>query len=87
MVQFCALRDGDDGDCGDRVGLDSAETGSKQDAGERTVVQPTLRKRREGWGTRSVGKRKDVKARRVGHPPQAIYGDMIYSQILAGIGE
>ena len=37
---------------------------SKQNAGERTVVKPTLRKRREGWGTRCF-----VVKSRVGHPP------------------
>jgi hypothetical protein len=52
VVEFRALRHGCCGRGRDRVGVDGAKTGSKQNAGERTIVRPTRRKLREGWGTR-----------------------------------
>src|SRR6266567_2337720 len=75
MVEFRSLCDWCNGRRGDRVRMDRAETGSEPDAGERTVVQPTLRKEREGWGTHRDGLGKKVKARRVGHPPVLVWAD------------
>ena len=68
MVELSPLRDGGRG-CGrDRIGVYGAETGSKQNAGERAAAQPTLRQEREGWGTHGVWPGKNVRTERVGHP-------------------
>ena len=56
--------------------MNGTEKGSKQNVGERTVVQPTLRKLREGWGTRCVGNGKGLSTEWVGHPPN---GDKLES--------
>ena len=72
MVQLPALRNGEDGHGGDRVGMDCPTTGSNQIVGEGIVVNPTLRKVREGWGTLSVlAWVSSQQNGRVGHPPRA----------------
>jgi hypothetical protein len=52
--------------------VNGTEKGSKQNVGERTVVQPTLRKLREGWGTRTRldGYASDVKGWATRRKPQ-----------------
>lgn len=52
MVQLSALRNGEDERGGDRVGVDRPATGREQGFGKGASVNPTLRKVREGWGTR-----------------------------------
>src|ERR1039458_1806454 len=52
MVQLSALRNGEDERGGDRVGVDRPTTGREQGFGKGASVNPTLRKVREGWGTR-----------------------------------
>jgi len=54
--------------------MDSPATGSEQGAGQRTAINPTLRKEREGWGTQVFPNGKDLNAERVGHPPMTRSG-------------
>ena len=53
-VELSALRNGEDERGGDRVGVDRPTTGREQVFGKGASVNPTLRKVREGWGTRQV---------------------------------
>ena len=52
MVQLSALCNGEDEHGGDRVGVDCPTKGNEQNIGKGASVNPTLRKVREGWGTR-----------------------------------
>jgi hypothetical protein len=52
VVQLSALCNGEDEHGGDRVGVDCPTKGNEQNIGKGASVNPTLRKVREGWGTR-----------------------------------